>query len=153
MATRTWVLGDLLSASNINTYLQQNDAWTSYTPTLGNCTLGSGSRVGYYCQIGKVCHFYITVVFGAGLAVSGQLQASLPVTAARANQYNLYGAFLDSGSTYYQAMPGWFDTSTLFLDAVLASGTYAARQTTSSTIPFTWAANDAFYLGGTYETA
>lgn len=70
----TWF--DILTAAS--------DAWTPYTPTLTNVTLGTGTQVNNakYKQVGKTVDFVGTIVLGTGGALTGLASVSLPVTAA-----------------------------------------------------------------------
>jgi hypothetical protein len=71
-------------------------AWSSWTPTLGNLTLGSGSTATYkYNQVGKTVNFSIDITFaGTSSGSSGSLITfTLPVTASG----NYKGVFASGG--------------------------------------------------------
>lgn len=53
-------------------------AWVAYTPTLTNMTIGNGSVLGRYCQIGKSLLIRWVISFGTTTTVSGQVSLSLP---------------------------------------------------------------------------
>jgi hypothetical protein len=60
-------------------------AWTGYTPTFTNITLGSSTSAFTYVQIGKTVHVRGRLSFGAGSSVTGAVSISLPVTAVSGN--------------------------------------------------------------------
>lgn len=129
------------------------EAWTSYTPTLTNFTLGNGTRVAHYKQNGKTVHFKIRLTLGTTSSVTGNPTFTLPVTAVSAT--TLFGK-----SFYNDASVGFFDAgliqdsaTVISTRAVNASATYATYTAVSSTIPFTWTTNDYIDIGGTYEAA
>jgi hypothetical protein len=156
---RTWVAGEKPPASTWNTEIRDaltgiQAAWTSYTPTLTNVTLGNGTLAGAYLQIGKTIHYRALLTFGSTTVVSGSIQFALPV-AANANQtggnYPLgISTMKGTSSTVY----GWA--------RMLASNTgiapvYNTAATTSSdctaTAPYTWASTNFIFVQGVYEAA
>ena len=134
-------------------------AWTVYTPTWSATsgtqpTLGNGSLVGRYQQIGKTVHVFMQLTIGSTSTLSvAQWQLDLPVTAV-------------SGSGLVQVLSGrmWDASATqgYIISAHLTSGTTARldAQTNSSGLssvsangPITWAAGDWIVVQGTYEAA
>lgn len=130
----------------------QADAWTSFNPTIGNLTLGSGGvKSGYYIQIGKIVHFRVSFKLGTSPSV-GDLSLTLPVTSVN---YGTLPAiigrtlFLSAGVAY---MFGCLDNNGS-IRAELVNGTYNSMAVLSSTVPFTWKATDECSITGTYEAA
>jgi hypothetical protein len=129
--------------------------WTNYTPTWTNFTVGNGSVVARYTQIGKVVFINLIVTLGSTSAVTGIIYASLPVTAANISGIGNYTAGI------YDATPfniflgtAFFNTTTqIGLKAQNSAGTYAVSAYTSSTIPMTWTQSDAFQINCNYEAA
>lgn len=94
---KTWAVGDVLTAADMNTYVRDNEdailpydvTWQSYSPALtaasSNPTLGTGSSTsGRFYRVGQLCvaHFRVkagTVGFAAG---SGLYRISAPLSAA-----------------------------------------------------------------------
>jgi hypothetical protein len=70
-------------------------AWSSWTPTLGNLTLGSGSTATYkYNQVGKTVNFSIDITFAGTSSGNGStITFTLPVTASG----NYKGVFASGG--------------------------------------------------------
>jgi hypothetical protein len=130
-----------------------NDAWTSFTPTITNLTLGNGVLNARYKQIGKTVIFSIVVTFGTTTSIAGSLTFTKPVTSQAGNTLDGYCVYNDSGTDW---ILGYFiDTSatTFAITAANASVTYVKSTTLSSTVPFTWTTNDNIRINGTYEAA
>ena len=53
-------------------------AWTSYSPTLTNLTIGNGTLTASYKLIGKTLHIRITFVYGSTTSTSGNVAVGLP---------------------------------------------------------------------------
>lgn len=119
-------------------------AWTSYTPTWTNLTIGNATVSAKYQQIGKMVDVVIEMVWGSTTSATDIWYPSLPVSIA-ANS-NAYGCgFI-------------FDTSALVWNVC----TYSARNNywitsasgrVSNTVPWTWASGDYCTLSLTYQAA
>jgi len=137
----------------------EGDAWSSYTPTFTNTTLGSGSVAGKYKQLGKTVFFRASFTFGAGSAVSGSVTVSLPVTSIAVPDTKMpigQVEYNDSDSSLFHGSVVWTTTTTatLRVDTTIGGvGTYVRQDVTSSTIPFTWASGDEMHVQGMYEAA
>jgi hypothetical protein len=133
-----------------------NDAWTTYTPTLINLTIGNGTIVGRYKQVGKKVTVFVGVKWGSTTSASGGVGINLPVTAIAS--YGSYepvftSTLLDAGSAYYVGATVLNTGSKVDLMAILANGTYTTWTNVNATTPFTWANNDFFSFMFTYEAA
>lgn len=101
MAQKTFVAGDVLTASDVNTYLMhEGGAWSTWTPTLtqsGTVTCTVGHAV--YGRAGRLiyCIFSLTAT-GTGTG-SNQVTVSLPVTAARSGMAVGQGIIYDASAT------------------------------------------------------
>lgn len=135
-------------------------AWTSWTPTWTNLTVGNGTLTGRYVKIGKTIIANVELVFGTTTSVTGTtISVSLPVTSA--SRYGtssrvLYGyaTLLDNGTATYPAqLEGGPSTSIVEIRAINTAGTYGTAGALTSTIPFTWTTGDSFNLTMTYEAA
>jgi hypothetical protein len=128
-------------------------AWTSFTPTLGNLTVGSGGSItGAYIQLGKTVHFRIRAVMGTSPTV-GAVNFTLPITMKDSTIMNASVFFVDFGSGFPLAMCDLIKSGVHYLYAVNASGTWAGAGYLGSTTPITWAVNDEIQIAGTYEAA
>jgi hypothetical protein len=143
------------SLNNIEAFLASistaADAWTSYTPTLTNCT--SPITAAKYSQIGKTVGFYVVLTL-TGAQVSGLVGISLPVTAAGVMRGGLEAVISDaSPAALYPALAFMTTTTRVDVYAQNAGGTYLSGTATSSTIPVTFASGDVIYVAGQYEAA
>lgn len=127
-------------------------AWTSYTPTLGGFTVGSGAITGAYVRIGKMCHFRASWTYGSGSAAATAFPTlTLPVTASATTNVRMNATFFDtSASAYYDATSRQSSTTVVTMGIPGASGIHT---TCTTTTPFTWATDDQIILSGTYEIA
>lgn len=134
-------------------------AWTTYTPTLTNITVGTGGSAkneGRYIRLGSLVVFEIQIVLGTsgGVVPSGPIGATLPpITQQAAARGSFSARMRDAGTAIYPAMTDNTTIGRVDAYAILTSGTYAVGATPSSTIPFTWAASDEVFIWGFYEAA
>jgi len=152
-STATPITADALN--NIEAFLASistaADAWTSYTPTLTNCT--SPITAAKYSQVGKSVSFYVVLTL-TGAQVSGLVGVSLPVTAAGVMRGGLESVISDSSpAALYPALAFMTTTSRVDIYAQNAAGTYLSNTATSSSVPITFASGDVIYLAGQYEAA
>lgn len=125
-------------------------AWSDYTPTFSNFTLGNGTVTGKYFRIGRFTHFIVQVTLGSTSSVSatGGIQASLPV--AYASTARFHGtARMAVGSTFLGTLIGSGGNAVMYVNNV--SGTYETVTLTTNAIPGTWATGHTFLMQGTYE--
>lgn len=126
--------------------------WTAWTPVLTGITLGDGTVVARYMQVGKTVTAHITITLGSTSAVTGLFDFTIPVA---------YGASV----TLYQAL----GAATLIDTSSGGAGRYPAIATVMSltgrvmflanagqatnAIPFTWASGDKITAVISYEAA
>lgn len=133
-------------------------AWTAWTPTYANLTVGNGTTTGAYVRIGRVIHFYLKFVMGSTSSMGAGPTFTLPATAAARYASTLTDwlgqvAILDSGTAQFGGICPWASSTTASLAAWTASGAYIQQAGFTSTIPMTWTTSDAFTVWGTYEAA
>lgn len=137
-------------------------AWTSWTPTLTNLTIGNGVITGKYQQIGKLVFFRLTIVLGSTSSVSNSASGvsfSLPQTrAANAGTATLTPMgqcrFYDlSATTGYEGRSLNATTTTALLAALDASASFLKSSVVKDTVPFVWATGDEINCQGWYESA
>lgn len=127
--------------------------WAAWTPTFTNFTLGNGTQVARYVQIGDTIICYWKVDFGSSTAVSGAVTISAPVTAHTSAVSRLSvgtARFTDNNGSTFAGQATLSSSTVLALSWVDTNG---AVQTTSSTTPFTWVTSDTISLSATYEAA
>lgn len=132
-------------------------SWQSWTPSYTNLTVGSGTVVARYRQIGKVVFFRWHFTYGTGSAVATGPVVSFPVTSATyggtatRQQVNANVAYFDtSGAASYSGICRWNDTSSFTLR--MAGGSSSEGNINSSQ-PFVWATGDEIHVTGNYEAA
>ncbi len=144
----------LSAASGEATGLKYAGAWTSYTPTWTNLTVGNGTLVGRYCQVGKVVTASIKLTFGSTTAITGGfVLVTIPVTGVVNGRFigSLY--MEDPGVTVATGFVKHDATTYVALVPGVSSGTYSGIANMSSTVPFTWATNDFMECFFSYEAA
>lgn len=135
-------------------------AWLSFTPTLGNFTLGSGTKTGVYTKQGTTIRGEIQITFGTSMAFGTGMTVDLPVTAA--TRYANSGSYVPIGSIIF------FDNTTALYSGKLvligssttaqvrydvASGTNLVLTSTSASTPMTLATGDTINIQFQYEAA
>jgi hypothetical protein len=132
--------------------------WTTFVPTWQNLTVGNGVyNYAKFKIIGKTVSVALRFTFGSTSEITGDLQINLPTAIRRIDVNtpgNLSGNFAD-GTTIYPCVvsPSATTRERFLLRAMNTAGTYAVRAGTTSTIPFTWAANDEIDFSAIYEVA
>ena len=138
----------LQAASGEATGLKWGGAKSAYAPTITGFTLGNGSVNGAQWRIGGLVFFHVTVSLGSTSAITGAISFAAPTGVDR-NFININASIDDYGFGFRPALANIYG-STIYVDAVNTSGTYAINAAFSSTIPFTWATNDGFSVSGFY---
>ena len=137
-------------------------AWTSFTPSWTNVTLGSGAtNTGAYLQAGKTIIVRAFFVLGSGGDVTGAITMTLPNSTTYKSAYDANWLFLsdsifrdESATTNFTGAvrPGSTNTTVTFT-VNATSGTFAATNTAAATVPFDWVATDALRCHFIYEAA
>lgn len=148
-------VGDTVPASLL-TYLETlTTAWTSWTPTLTNLTLGSGTLTAKKIQINKLLIWRFKFLYGAGSAVGTAPTMTLPATPHA--DYNSYsdlmgvGGLRDNSAGTLRQCQGWLVTgSTIQLNVSNSTGDSV---NITATVPWTWAASDVIECHGITELA
>lgn len=154
--TNIYPLGPALSPTDTSTGWT---AWTSWTPTLTNITIGNGTLVCKYTQIGKLITCRFSLVFGSTTSISGAAVFSLPVTRAAYGGTNgitplgLARMFDTSAGATWEGNVLNLSTTTVQVNAWDASAAAVKQLNTSSTVPFTWATGDEIGAQFSYEAA
>lgn len=134
-------------------------AWTSWTPTWTNVTIGNAVVVGSYIQVGKLVIARLSVVWGNTTSASGNTRFSLPVTAATyAGTANVgyigYGTMYDvTGALVYDTNLTLTSTTVAGIVAKAANGTWVTNATVTHASPVTWADTDEWNWTLIYEKA
>lgn len=142
--------GGTLALASIDT-----TAWSSWTPTWTNISIGNAVVTGRYKQIGKYVAYSLVVQWGTGTSQSGSALFTIPVTAVAAigSGSNIGTAKLFDGTNGFigtviqnntvQAIIRWYNTQ----------GTGLKEANISATSPSTWSTTTEWHMRGFYEAA
>jgi hypothetical protein len=127
-------------------------AWQDWTPSYSSVTVGNGTVVAKYCQIGKTIHFVWTLDIGSTTVIGNNITISAPVTASAYfnNGFVPIGnaSAEDSGTSHSFGFV-YFDESATNMLCRWNDGT----GNSTSVFPITEAAGDHFAISGAYEAA
>lgn len=127
-------------------------AWTAFTPTWTNLTVGNGTNVGRYYQVGKTVHFSATLSWGTTTsATTAGVVLTLPV-AAQTNQPLCFPAVYIDGVSRYFGLTYRTSSTTVQVAYNLEFGAEVLVPIID-TQPFVWASGDGIWINGTYEAA
>lgn len=127
-------------------------AWNTFTPSYTNVTVGNGSSVARYIQIGKVVHMHVRFTLGTTSAITGVPGISLPVNTPSGRLHTGFGNCTNGTNNFAleTRYSGITQTQAYVFNIV---STYLARANISATVPFTWASTHSFDFNLTYEAA
>jgi hypothetical protein len=142
----------ILSAdSSQTTGLNWTGAWTTWTPTWTNLTVGNGTTVARYVRIANTVTFNLQFTFGSTSAITGDVSATLPITPVV--DTSVLARFLDSGTANFIGFARCGTGGSINILTPVANQTYLPYTILSSTVPFTWTTSDTLNAYGTYEVA
>ena len=131
--------------------------WKTWTPTYTDITVGNGTVVARYVQVGNLVVARFELVFGSTSSIdSNGSRISMPVTAATgADTEQVYGPAVmrEIGGSFNAGHVRAWDTSEFNVVVFGASATYATWVAISSIVPFTWGTGDVLGFTATYEAA
>lgn len=147
-----WVA--LSSAAAMALAVAAGAAWQAFSPTwsgsVSNPSIGNGSILGRYNQVGKTVSFRIQITMGSTTTYgSGVWGLTLPAPPSD-NQVASAG-YIDSSATLRFAGSAWLTTGSGIFRLMPPADGGAAGVTGAN--PFAWATNDLLLVNGTYETA
>jgi hypothetical protein len=126
-------------------------AWITWTPTIGNISIGNGTLIARYQQTGNTVNFSLKITFGTTTTISGSPNFVLPITANSIATFPCY--LLDAGVAAYLANAYCPSGSSVYLDLIDTTSSRALLTSFSSTSPFTWGNGDIISISGSYEVA
>lgn len=164
MAYASWsvVFGEQPSAAKWN-ILGTNDAyfdglvgsgtaWSSWTPTWTNFTIGTGTNDCKYQQFGKTVFFRLLTTLGGTSSMGTAPTFTLPVTsiAVPDTVFPIAWGAIYNGSGTYSAYSNWSTTTTALLRYYDTNSNGAG---VTSTTPGTWASGYKILMTGVYQAA
>lgn len=156
--TRSQTGADVPPGSITNADLAVNVAWPTFSPTITNMSVGNGTLIAVYNQVGKAVGGFVKVILGSTSTVGTQPTFTLPVAAHSryATGNNIVGGcwMEDSGVSNYNGPVIFSNAGTSMSPFVInASGTYANVTAPTATVPFTWGTSDYINFWFQYEAA
>ena len=139
--------------TNLENVVLPGAAWTAYTPTLSNITLGNGSMAFYYAKVGRIIHIRGLIIFGSTTTFSGACDFSHPAMSSATQILHPTGfAEFYSGLLYHGRIVRINDTYSRFVCSAI-SGSRVINSELTNTSPFTWASGNWASVNMTYEAA
>lgn len=148
---------DHLTVYNGTDWIPYDTTWTTYTPTINNVTLGSGSTISAaYAQIGKTVIVQFYFALGSTTTINGDVNFSLPINQASSNRSASVGTCVVTDASPATRYPGTVLLSGTpgfaFIRVGNASGTYLTQVACSSSIPIAvWAISDSISATIVYQ--
>lgn len=131
-------------------------AFTVWTPTWTNLTVGNGTNNSTYTQIGKTVTCKLYFILGSTSSISGAVTFTPPVTTSSNYEIDGYlgiARLTQPAVATAVGLVGWKTTTSLSLLAMNAASTYATESGLSSSVPFSWATTGIIFATFTYEAA
>jgi len=131
-------------------------AWTAFTPTFSGFTLGNGTIDFKYSKLGKVVQVRGTCTLGTTSVMNGpSLDVTLPVTSATSALGFTFGhtSFWNGSTVFNGSFIAIGGTGNGRVLVYSTSNPYSQSLDITSTVPFTWASGQQFFLSLTYQAA
>ena len=150
------------AASNVKKRVQLGNlggAWGTWSPSYANLTIGNGTVVARYVQIGQTVHAYFSFVLGSTSAVGTAPTVSTPVTASSSyltGQKVGVCSLFDNGSNEQGGIVTLASTTTfgLFYPHLNVGGIELLTETQiDASNPFTWTTGDSISFAVTFEAS
>ena len=125
--------------------------WQTWTPTYTNISVGNGTVVSRYQQIGKLVNVEYRLTFGSTTTISAPARLTPPVTINLAQYFSYNGVALDAGVQAYVLYIDPANASLFEFLIPLANATYLTPTSVSATVPFTFGTGDVLTFRATYE--
>lgn len=133
-------------------------AWTTYTPTWTNATVGNGTNTGRYYDDGINVKLMVEFILGSTSSVGSFPKFSLPVNASARQMFLYGGRLLDSGisdtipicqiESATTAVVYWSN-----INQAVSAVDYVTGRQINATTPWTWGTNDRIQIYWSYEKA
>jgi hypothetical protein len=152
-ANNTVLTADSTTATGLKWAASAGGAWTTWTPTYTNITVGNGTVTSRYLETSGTIFFEWFFDLGSTSSFGSGPTFTIP-TAAKYAKGNFMCKILDAGNTYRPGDCVLNSTTVVGLQYINAVGGDGTRNSdVSSTAPQTWANGDGYYIRGFYEKA
>ena len=126
-------------------------AFTAYTPSYTNLTIGNAVVTARYTKIGTLVVGTVEIIFGTTTSVSGSVYVSLPSTPNGIIRSPIaICTYLEAGVAQYTGL-GVVQSGSVRLKAFNVASTYAKQVDINASIPFTWGTGDQILFEFYYE--
>lgn len=153
----SFLAGELADATKLlevtNFMTAATGAWTTWSPTLANLTLGNGTQIAKYRRLGNTVDFIWRFTLGSTSAVGTAPGFTLPVAAS--GDYTTYppwfGMLADvSTSVRPPAVVNLSSSTTVIVQYFSSLNTVANL---GAAVPFVWTTSDFLSVTASYYTA
>ncbi len=131
--------------------------WTTWSPTYGNMTIGNGTVVSRFVEVGNLVVAEFDFLLGSTSSVGTSPTVSSPVTATTSygngNHIVATASLLEDGVIRYMGQVRMTNTTTFFIFAQDASATHLKSAGITATVPFIWGTNDRITFTAILEKA
>lgn len=129
-------------------------AWTAYTPTWTDLTIGNGTQTCRYIRLGQTVHLTLRVSFGSTTTLTANnatLTLPVPAVTDPIGQGTCRG--YDQSAGGYTSGVALIASATTAVFLLPSLSTNANLSWVRATWPWTWAASDGLWATLTYEAA
>lgn len=144
----TFTVGQVLTAAELNAA----GAWTTFTPSWTNLTVGNATQDFKYSTFNKIMFIRGALTFGTTTTMGTSPSFTIPTSATAIQRTFGIAQYSDTGTATFVGL--CVANSTLIsLFNFDSSGTYVSRTNVTATAPHTWANTDVIYLDLVLEIA
>lgn len=144
----TFTVGQVLTAAELNAA----GAWTAFTPSWTNLTVGNATQAFKYSTFNKIMFIRGTLTFGTTTTMGTAPTFTIPTSATATQTAFGIAQYTDTGTAVYVGICRASGT-VIALNGLDSAGTYLARTSVTATAPHTWANTDVIDLSIVLEIA
>jgi len=134
-------------------------SWQSWTPSYANLTVGNGSVVARYMQVGKTVHVRYSLTWGSTTTFTASSNISISPPVPISTNYTSFSTvgvsqyFDTSSSLIYTSTVTFESTSSMRPFVTIVDAVHARLGQVNNSAPMTWATGDVFSFYCSYEAA
>jgi len=132
--------------------LEGQGAYTSYTPSFTNFTLGNGTAIGRYAQVNDLVFVEGLVILGSTSVMGTSPQISHPVGTSSSDVFISNTLRYDESGVANYVGTIWIYPNQIYLGTFYTGATWAGGGFMNATTPFTWGTGDVFTWQYFYRT-
>jgi hypothetical protein len=128
--------------------------WQTWSPTYTRLTIGNGTVVARYQQIGKLVNLYWKLTWGSTTSVVNYPVVSVPVTGNNTTQHPCGSVSLNDVSVGENVGFASITGGTgILISSIYTAGTWGVSGAVDNGSPSTWTTGDVWQFTATYEAA